>query len=288
MRFSLIVATIERTDPLTKLLDSLCQQTFSDFQVIIADQNADDRLQAITAPYRTRLALTVQHSRRGLSAARNDALSLAYGEIVAFPDDDCWYFPDTLARIDRFLSANGRLDGVTVACCDAQMRPSVRRWAPRACPINSRNVWQLAVSIGLFIRRDRVTGVAGFDESLGAGAPTPWGSGEETAMLLRALAAGAELTYLPDRLVGHAHPHAVYDDAAAARALCYGRGMGRVLAMHNRPMAEKLRALLRPAVGGALGLLSGRPAMGRYYMNSLKGRWEGMRGKNTAPKSKFG
>ncbi len=46
-RFSLIVATISRTDELKRLLESFSRQEFSDYEVILVDQNDDDRLQAV-------------------------------------------------------------------------------------------------------------------------------------------------------------------------------------------------------------------------------------------------
>ena len=41
---SLILATVGRTDELTRMFESLATQTFSDFEVVVVDQNEDDRL----------------------------------------------------------------------------------------------------------------------------------------------------------------------------------------------------------------------------------------------------
>jgi glycosyltransferase involved in cell wall biosynthesis len=50
MRFSLIVATIGRTAELRSLFESPAVQTHRDFEVIVVDQNPDDRVVQTLAP----------------------------------------------------------------------------------------------------------------------------------------------------------------------------------------------------------------------------------------------
>ncbi len=276
MQFSLIVATVNRVDPLDRLLNSLTGQKFGDFEVIIADQNSDDRLAAVVARYAPHIRINHVRARRGLSAARNDGLAVAKGLLAAFPDDDCWYLPHTLAVIDDWMKAHPTMGGISVACCDADARPSVQNWPPHGMKIDVRNVWRCAVSIGIFLHREKITAAGGFDESLGVGAL--WESGEETDLLLRLLAGGMQVFYEPEFLVGHANPTAHYDTAASARALGYGRGLGRVLAKHHRPLNEKAGVLVRPMLGAVFAILRGRGDKSRFYMQSLKGRCQGLRG----------
>ncbi len=278
MQFSLIVATINRVETLDRLLESLGGQLYTDFEVIIADQNSDQRVMPLVERYAGGMHVRHCRSRQGLSAARNDALAMARGDVVAFPDDDCWYLPQTLSRINAWLQDHADIGGLSVACCDGEGRPSVQNWPREPVRLSPRNVWRRAVSIGLFIRLDEIRSVGGFDESLGAGSGSPWGSGEETDLVLRLLSNGVDIDYLPEYLVGHANPTDDFGAAAGDRALAYGRGLGRVLAKHRRPVDEKALVLLRPACGAVLAGLQGQWGRSRYYRKSLRGRWQGLLG----------
>jgi glycosyltransferase involved in cell wall biosynthesis len=77
---SLIVATLNRVDEIERLLASLEQQAYGDFEVLIVDQNEDDRLVPIL---KSHPELVIRHLRsaRGLSRARNVALPLANGDV---------------------------------------------------------------------------------------------------------------------------------------------------------------------------------------------------------------
>src|SRR4051794_3826585 len=109
MRFSLITATLDRSEELSALLSSLSAQTNADFELIVVDQNDDDRLLPVLAGFP---ALKIQHLRcpvRALSLARNQGLQSATGQIVAFPDDDCLYKPETLAIVDSCFATDPAL-----------------------------------------------------------------------------------------------------------------------------------------------------------------------------------
>ena len=53
------------------------------------------------------LRLELVESARGLSRARNAGLRMIAGDIVSFPDDDCWYPPDLLQRVADASSVPG-------------------------------------------------------------------------------------------------------------------------------------------------------------------------------------
>src|ERR1035437_10094479 len=91
MKFSLVLCTINRTREVAEFLASLNEEIYKDFELFIVDQNKDDRLQAIRAPYQLYINIKYFKSAPGLSRARNTAIPLISGDILAFPDDDCIY-----------------------------------------------------------------------------------------------------------------------------------------------------------------------------------------------------
>ena len=123
---SLIVATRYRTTEVKKLLDSLVAQTYQDFDVIIVDQNGDDRLVPVLETYSNTLRVRhVQSNTSGKAAANNVGLRVSQGDVVGFPDDDCWYPPQLLATVTDWFHQHPDFGGLAVAsaviCQDIRM-----------------------------------------------------------------------------------------------------------------------------------------------------------------------
>ncbi|MGI9173748.1 MAG: glycosyltransferase [Rhodothermales bacterium] len=87
------------------------------FEVIVVDDGGDIPLDATTAPFHSRLTLTLhRQANAGPASARNRGASLAQGPYLAFTDDDCAPAPDWLARLaERFEDApRAMLGGRTI------------------------------------------------------------------------------------------------------------------------------------------------------------------------------
>src|ERR1700759_5362286 len=126
-RFSLIIATLSRTTELRQLLESFTQQEFSDYEVILVDQNDDDRLQQVVDEFAGRVPIERIFSPKGVSTARNYGIREASGELIAFPDDDCWYPPGLLARVDQWFRDHQRYSILAVGAVDETGVPSGNR-----------------------------------------------------------------------------------------------------------------------------------------------------------------
>lgn len=254
---SLILATVGRTDELGRLFDSLAAQTFSRFEVVVVDQNSDDRL----LPHLERaryLGITVRHLKHSppnLANARNAGIEAARGKWIGFPDDDCWYAPRLIEHVVARFSRTDKPSGVIVRWVEQDEQPTAaaelsweRSRAFRDIPVSS---------ITLFCKRELFKRVGGFDGRLGVG---QWfGAGEETDLALRALRAGARIIYEPLGEVHHAvNPDKPRADAATCAAVRHrARGTGALYAKHRLPAWVILRGLaapmLRPLLKGAFG-----------------------------------
>ena len=213
MRFSLIVATIGRTEELIRLFHSLECQSHRDFEVIVVDQNPDDRLMAIIRDFGPLMTIRRLTSAPGLSRARNVGIQSATGDILCFPDDDCWYGNDLLELVNAQLSANPGWDGLIIDAVDANGK-AILPWPDRAGRLTRPMSWRRACSIAQFVRRGVFTKIGTFDESLGAGSGTPWGCGEDQDIMLRVLNAGFWIEF--DPAIGVCHPPMVnsFDDTS--------------------------------------------------------------------------
>lgn len=270
---SLVVATRGRVAEIGALFESLAAQE-PPFEVILADQNEDGRLDALVAEWGGRFPLL--HLRSELAnanAGRNLGLRHARGKIVAFPDDDCLLKPGTLAQIRAAFAADPALALLTGPAEAPEGGLGSGRWRAEGGPITLGNAWTSVIEFNLWLRRDIALALGGFDERMGPG--TRFGSAEGNDLVCRAIAAGHAARYEPELRV--VHPDKRLSPEAVARAARYGEGMGFALRRHRVPARIWASFLLRPLVGAALSLLRGRGLHARYYLATLRGRFAGMR-----------
>src|SRR5690349_12045451 len=94
---------------LRECLDSILEQSFTDFEVIAVDDCSPDHSGAILDEYAARDSrVRVVHLERnvGLGEARNAGLGHTHGEYVWFVDSDDWIAPGALAAVaDRLRTA---------------------------------------------------------------------------------------------------------------------------------------------------------------------------------------
>ncbi len=273
LSFALVVATVDRSDGLRILLDSLERQTYRRFHVLVVDQNDDDRVAPVIDASPT-LEIRRLRGPRGLSRARNVALADLDGDIVAFPDDDCAYPDDLLERIARRFADRPELDGVTGRTADWDGRSS-GRWSKDAGRVGRDSVWHRASSASTFLRRELVERIGAFDERLGLGSGSSCASGEEIDYLVRALALGTRIDYDPALVVLH-EQRTFTPEELRAIGRRDGGSVGYILRKHCYPARIVARMLVRP-VGGILVSLTRRDVpRARFHAATLRGRLAGL------------
>jgi GT2 family glycosyltransferase len=242
MRFILIMSTLGRTDDVVRFLNSLAVQSGFGCKIYLCDQNEDRRLEPIVSAWSERLSIRIVRSDRGLSRGRNAALAAALADldpeaaqedcIVAFPDDDCWYPGDVLSKVSAVFSRRPEISGITARSVNERGVPSATRSPGVPLELTPGNLFHgdMGISYCIFLRLAVVRKVGSFDETLGVGSGTPWGAGEESDYLLRAIRHGARLHYDPGIHIYHPDKTAVPDPS---RLLAYARGHGRVLRLNG-------------------------------------------------------
>jgi glycosyltransferase involved in cell wall biosynthesis len=272
VKFSLVMCSLGRIDEPVRFLESLCRQTEQNFELVVVDQNLDDRLTKALNPYRDRITMTVLHSARGLSHGRNVALAQVTGDVVAFPDDDCQYPSELLHGVRLTLERNISWAAIAVARANDFHDTSRAR---RPIRLSLRNLWGRTSSYTLFARKSVTNATGQFDEILGVGAGTPWGAGEDTDYVLRSLGRGHAWYYLPSLHVVHAPPVRSYDTDATDRARRYARGLGYVLRKRRVPLWMVFGGCALSVARVTAAAIRGDPAGARWHLNALQGRIEG-------------
>jgi len=151
---------------------------------------------------------TIEVRRGGKSAAINEALRIARGEVLAFLDDDVIVDRAWLVEIDRFLRkdkykvAQGRILLQPPEGSDPEVNQLLQRY--RTIPylnygadideVHSLN------GANFVIRRELLDRLGGFDEKLGPGAS---GTSEDVELSQRVRKAGYSIGYMRDATVYH-------------------------------------------------------------------------------------
>jgi GT2 family glycosyltransferase len=167
---SVIVPTWN-TDPdlLVKAISSVRQQSYSNWELCIADDGSTDpetraALQELAASD-TRINVAFNDANRGIAAASNTALSLASGEFVAFLDHDDELIPEALYEFVGLIDEQPDVDVVysDEDKLDGRGRPCEPFHKPDWSPEYFRGV--MYVGHLLMTRRSLVESVGGFDSS---------------------------------------------------------------------------------------------------------------------------
>ena len=270
--FSLILGTAGQIDELAEYLASLDTQTYDDFELIIMDQNSDERLNPILAPYKGRFELLHLRVSQGLTRAINWGQKHASYDTIGFPDDDCRYPPELLERVSGFLGEHPEIDVLCGRSIDENGMRSNGQYDPEPGAIDKFNVWRRSVKYGVFVRSESVEGVE-FDGRMGPGSGTSYWAADESDYLLQLLERGATLYYDPTFTVVHPEPVSRYDESAMRRSYHYGLSMGLRFRKHRYPLFYTSRMLVyHPLKKAMASLLGGKNEEAKFHWNTCKGR----------------
>lgn len=111
MKVSVVMSVFNREDYIKTSIDSLLNQTFRDFEIIIVDDCSTDSTVKIIESYTdSRIRLIKNSENKGLTHNLNRAIELSNGEYIARMDDDDICFPDRLEKQVKFLDKHKKID----------------------------------------------------------------------------------------------------------------------------------------------------------------------------------
>jgi glycosyltransferase involved in cell wall biosynthesis len=105
--FSIIIPTYNRADFITKTLDSVLNQSFQNFEVIVVDNcSTDNTLEIMNSISDTRVSYYINEQNYDRSYSRNRGIDIAKGEFITFLDSDDLYKEDCLQDAFDFIQFN--------------------------------------------------------------------------------------------------------------------------------------------------------------------------------------
>jgi len=206
MPLTVIVPAYNAQRTLPRLLGSLSNQSYKDFEVVVVDDCSQDRTPQIVQSYPWSLIrLSENH---GPAYCRNIGAKNAKGDILVFTDSDC--------RVDRYWIENiqrnidqygmGAIMGRLVLMPSSVLGDSISALGfPAGGAVGFDRIWKVderrftdsLSSCNCAIKKDIFWEVGGFDESF------PYAGGEDSLLAYNLRGANYKIKYCPDVLVYH-------------------------------------------------------------------------------------
>lgn len=116
--FSITMATYNRASLLPRAINSVLNQSYQNFELIIVDDGSRDNTEEVCRSFKdSRILYYKQEQNRGVLACRNKGFDLARGDYTAFLDDDDELLPEALEiAIEKLKELSPR--GIKIVCFD--------------------------------------------------------------------------------------------------------------------------------------------------------------------------
>lgn len=226
---TVVICTRDRPAGLEACLRSLLTQSYSNFKVLVID-NAPTTNQswAVVASFPKAFVQYAVEPQPGLARARNRALTLLSGGIVAWLDDDEIADEHWLAEIARTFSEHPEADGLSGAMLPAQLDTAAQVWFEqfgghnkhrgfRATTFSAKTHMQnplyplppFGTGGNMAFKWRSLIELGGFNVALGAG--TPAMGAEDTRAFTDILRRGGTIIYQPSAITYHYHRQTTED-----------------------------------------------------------------------------
>lgn len=105
MKYSIITVNYNNRDGLRRTIQSVINQTYTDYEYIIIDGGSDDGSVDVIKEYSSRITYWVSERDKGIYNGMNKGIVQSNGLYVNFMNSgDTFYNGDTLSRVDRLIS----------------------------------------------------------------------------------------------------------------------------------------------------------------------------------------
>ncbi len=117
--FTVVIPTYNRAAKLRRAVESVLNQTFTDFELLVMDDGSSDDSEEITRSFRDeRVRYEWMPNSGGPATPRNRGIVAARAPWISFLDNDDIWYPD---RLERVADTVGQRPSVDVVCHDEVM-----------------------------------------------------------------------------------------------------------------------------------------------------------------------
>jgi glycosyltransferase involved in cell wall biosynthesis len=167
--FSVVIPTYNRAELLPRAIDSVLNQTFADFEVIVVDDGSTDRTRDVVSDYSDHRVGYIRIEHSGVGAARNAGAKKASGEWLVFLDSDDQALPNWLETAHDVVG-NG---DVELFCCAVQVVDATGKPRMAKAPVDHGplfgNLTANFLAGSCFIRRTLFEQIGGYRRELSYG-----------------------------------------------------------------------------------------------------------------------
>ena len=205
MEISVVIPVYNRADMIVRALDSLVNQTYKDFEVLIIDDGSKDTIKQVVDQYAGNLDIAYYYYDHSGNIAylRNQGMNRAKGKYVAILDSDDWCSDNRLELQIRYFNKNPKCDilATWVNIIDECNSPNSRRIEQlynmhgdrKTIERRCLNEGSCLCNSTVMFNKNRILDLGGYDESM----PIC----EDFNLWLRALSEGYVIDILDEKLV---------------------------------------------------------------------------------------
>jgi len=163
--FSIIIPTLNRDKRLRLAINSVVEQSFTDFELIIVDDGSANDVQAVINEFNdARIKIVRNQKSLGAAAARNKGIEAACGEWVVFLDDDDVFYSNRLESAVQGEMENP--DAIFGFCAVEKAYEKLNKKKVFLPAVDEASTFALRLSTSvLTVRREELQAIGGFDTS---------------------------------------------------------------------------------------------------------------------------
>lgn len=173
---SIVIPTYKRSDFIQRAIDSILNQTYKDYEIIVVDDNEPNttyrqELEKKMEKYRDNSEIIyIQHEKnKNGAAARNTGINLAKGDYITFLDDDDYFLPNRLEIMTKALDKNKEYGAAYSSVLVTRNKEIIGNIVAKKTGNYKKelllNEFSFGTGSNMFFRREVIKELNGFDET---------------------------------------------------------------------------------------------------------------------------